>query len=254
MVKVLIVEDSAEDVQLYKKILHSVANAELIFASNAEEALEVVQKYPIDIFFLDVDLPGMNGFQLARKIREIPRYFLSYIIFITGYSENQLDAFKELHCYDFLIKPFQMEEFKLKLRAFIEKVDEKANKTEKSSDKTKMVLFSTSNGDYLINANDILFAETYRNKCFLHTENEVYRLVGMALKEVIDQVEDEYFVRCHKSFAVNLKKVSYIHQVNYRLRQISFINNEKKIDLSNMFYDSILTKYRQLSNGKDEIK
>ena len=254
MVYVLIVEDSFEDVQLYKRILHPIHNAELFFASTAEMALEVLQQYSIDIFFLDVDLPGMDGFQLARKIREIPQYYLTYIIFITGYSENQLDAFKELHCYDFLVKPFQMEEFSVKLLSFIDKVAEKADETEKISNKEKMVLFSTSNGDYLINAKDITFAETYRNKCFLHTETEVYRLVGLSLKEVIEQIADEYFVRCHKSFAVNLRKIAHIQQVNYRLRQISFKNNDKIIDLSNKFYESIIAKYQRVSKGKDEIK
>lgn len=251
MIHVLVVEDSFDDVQVYKKILQTPENVDIIYACSGEEALQLLQKTPVDIFFLDVDLPGMDGFQLAREIRNIPDYYFSYIIFITGYSENQLDAFKELHCYDYLVKPFSIEEFKTKMMTFIENVAIQANDLEKKSDKTKMILFSTSNGDYLVDTDDIVFAETYRNNCFLHTEQGVYRLVGVTLKEVIDQVGEDYFVRCHKSFAVNIKKIAFIRQVNYRLRQISFKCDDKIVDLSNMFYDSIIEKYQKLSANRE---
>jgi len=251
MVRVLIVEDSAEDLAIYKKILNQSDSVIITYAFSGEEALDLIDHNKFDIFFLDIDLPGMDGFELARKIRQNPQYILSYIIFVTGYSENQLDVFKEFHCYDYLVKPFSIDDFQSKLQLFLEQVARETNMKKSADIKTKMVLFSTSNGDCLINANDIIFAETYRNNCLLHTDKDVYRLVGVSLKDVIDQINDEYFIRCHKSFAVNIQKIAFIRQINYRLRQISFENNDKIVDLSNMFYETIMSKYQELSEHRE---
>jgi CheY-like chemotaxis protein len=115
MVNILIVEDSVHDIKRYKEFITPSEHVKLFCASSAEEVMPVIKDNKIDVFFLDVNLPGIDGFEFARKIRQLPGYFLSYIIFITGYSQNQLDVFKEFHCYDYIVKPFIKEEFSLKL-------------------------------------------------------------------------------------------------------------------------------------------
>lgn len=246
MVNILIVEDSITDVQMYKDAIIPIENVKLTFAESGEEALTMIEKVEFSIFFLDVQLPGINGFELARRIRDIPKYTLAFIVFITGYSKNQLDVFKELHCYDYMVKPFSMEVFASKLMDLIYQV----SKLKIESEKIKMVLFSTCNGDYLINPNEILYAETQRNYCYLYTENEVFRLAGVSLKEIINTVDDEFFLRCHKSFAVNIKIIFGIRAVNYRLWQIVFKDNQNIVDLSSKYYNIIVTKYKLLADRK----
>jgi len=51
--------------------------------------------------------------------------------------------------------------------------------------------------------------------------------------------------------AVNIQKIAFIRQINYRLRQISFENNDKIVDLSNMFYETIMSKYQELSEHRE---
>jgi DNA-binding LytR/AlgR family response regulator len=247
MVHILIVEDSIADVQIYKNSISTSQNVNIICVSTGEEALKILDETKIDIFFLDVDLPGIDGFSLARKIRAMPDYALSYIVFITGYSQNQLEVFKELHCYDYIVKPFPLDEFSSKLMTLIDLVIKKEGQQEKTAEKSRMVLFTTEQGEFLINPDEIYYAEIKRNNCYLYTENQIFRIIGISLKEVIDTVNDEYFLRCHKSFAVNVKKIFGIIELNYRLWQITFRDKKETIDLSSKYYQDVFQKYKQLA-------
>lgn len=243
MTNILIVEDTITDVQFYKDAIIPNDKVKLLFAKSGEEALRIIEAVDIDIFFFDVKLPGIDGFQLAKRIREIPKYALTYIVFITGYSENQLEVFKELHCYDYIVKPFCVEEFAAKTVSLINKVSSQ----KKEPKKNKIVFLPTCSGDYLIQADEILFAEIRRNDCYVYLEKEVLRLLGVSLKNLIDNVNDEYFLRCHKSFAVNVNKIYSIKEVNYRLWQISFRDNNEVIDVGSKYYNSVMTKYKLIA-------
>jgi len=244
MINILIVEDSITDAQFYKNSIIPIENVNLLFVKSGEEALEIIERNDvnIDVFFLDVHLPGIDGFGLAKKIREIGKYTLTFIVFITGYSKNQLDVFKELHCYDYIVKPFSIEEFSLKVNTLINTVLTQKKEPEKS----RIIFIPTSDGDYLINPYEIFYAETYRNDCYIHTEKEVIHLLGVSLKNLLETVNNEYFLRCHKSYAVNVKKIFKIKEVNYRLWQISFRDYDKIIYVGQKFYEDIMTKYKQL--------
>lgn len=243
MVNILIVEDSNHDMDLYKKAIIPQADVNLFYSKSAEEALHVMRDNKIDIFFLDIELPGMSGFELAGKIRAVPAYSLTYIVFITGYSQNQLDAFKEFHCYDYIVKPFTAEEFASKLNTLIGQVAVVKKKTER----TKLATISALDGDYLVRSDDICFAESQRNSCTLHMTDKTQHFKGITLKELIQNVNEEYFLRCHKSYAVNVKKIFCIREVNYRLWSVSFHDSDQTIDLSKSFYQGVMEKYKQLS-------
>jgi DNA-binding LytR/AlgR family response regulator len=248
MINVLIVEDSEHDIQLYKNALRPVENARIFYVSSGEEAMELIKKAGIDIFFLDVDLPGMDGFALAKKIRAIPRYALAFIVFITGYSKNQLAVFKELHCYDYIVKPFSMDDLTSKLTALIEQVRSSDNQV----NRTRMILLPAGGGEYLINPEEIFFAEAQRNDCYLHTNNEILCLRSISLKKVIHLVDDEYFVRCHRSFAVSIKKIYEIRPINYRLWKVILRDSTGIVDVSGKYFNEIMNKCGMLADQWDE--
>lgn len=251
MLNLLIVEDSDTDFKLYQTVFNESNHIRLFYAPSGEEALEIISQTHMDMFCLDVQLPGIDGFAVAKAIRETPGYTLTPIVFITGYSRNQLEAFKAFHCYDYIVKPFTLEELKIKLFGLIERLRAQRAEEKQHSSKRRMALFLTDAGEYFIDIQKIDYAESERNNTILHTEEKTFRLTGVSLKEVIETVDSPYFLRCHKSFAVNVSKIYGLRDVNYRLWHILLHNRNDHVDLSKKYYQDIMDC---IKNREDDPK
>ena len=75
-------------------------------AIDKDEALEITSKNNIDIFYVDICLKNSSGLDFAIELRKIPKYEFSFIIFLTTHVEYINQAFKEVHCYDYILKPY----------------------------------------------------------------------------------------------------------------------------------------------------
>ncbi len=173
--------------------------------SSAQEALDILTKTPIDILFLDIDMPGFSGVEFRKKAMEVP-----VCIFITGHAEYAVESF-ELETLDFIVKPLRFERFE---RA-MQRVDQFLEIKEKAS------LFELSIGDdviYIKEGNekskiklfDILYLEALKDYTLLVTEQKkhcIWSNIGSLLK----QDPFQSFTRIHRSFAIQkqfVKKVS----------------------------------------------
>lgn len=242
MINILIVEDSPKEVERYKTLLEKNKNIHVQYVYSAEEALKIIPQNDIDIFILDIELPGINGLELAAKIRDMPTYTLTLIVFITGYIQNQLEAFKQLHCYDYIIKPVSLNEFDKKINKLINQMSIPINKKTRN----KMLLYTELSKDILIPIENIRYAEVLHRHCFLYTDlqEEPFESSNVILKELIEEVDDIYFIQCHRSFAVNVKKIQEVEQINYRLWKITLRNTNKNLYVSKKYYSRIEDKLK----------
>ena len=104
-----------ENIQLLKLVdcIKEVApNNEVVTFHNPLQVLDYVKENPAEVAFLDIEMPGMNGVELAKKLKEINPSI--NIIFVTGYSEYALEAYS-LHASGYLTKPVTAERIKLEL-------------------------------------------------------------------------------------------------------------------------------------------
>ncbi|QAT42109.1 LytR/AlgR family response regulator transcription factor [Aminipila luticellarii] len=237
MIKIMVVEDSEKDALLYKNVLNKIQGVEVYYALSGEEALGIAQREHFDIFVLDIELPGISGLQLAGKLRAMPEYVLTLIMFITGYTQNQLEAFKRFHCYDYIIKPFNSREFRKKIVTLIKNV----NVEKQTKQRIKVILYPDINSEVLIPVDQITYAEVVHRRCFLHTDlqEEPFESNTIILKELIAEVDEPYFLQCNKSYAVNVNKIKTIERVNYRLWKIVLRDSENQLFVSSKFYDAI---------------
>lgn len=242
MIKILVVEDSEQDMLHYKSVLEKIESIEVCYAFSGEEALDIIKQRLIDIFILDIQLPGMNGLELASKIRTLPDYALALIVFITGYEKNQLEAFKQFHCYDYIIKPFGSKEFEKKMISLIKHLSLLKHKITR----VKMLLYPVKNKDILIPIDHIDYAEVLHRCCYLYTDLQEapFESNSIILKELIEEVNDPYFIQCHRSFAINIKKIKEIERLNYRLWSITLQDSTNKLYVSGKFYDLIYEKLK----------
>lgn len=249
MIRILMVEDSSRDKIIYQRALSDLKEVSLLSVESGETALALLQKQQVDLFFLDVDLPGMDGFQLARNLRGISTYELTPIIFITGYVKNPLPAFGEFHCYDFISKPILIQEFASKVRELIEKL-QRQNDAQYSG-RNHLAAFETPLGIRYIPVSEILFAETHRNDAILSLVNGSLPLPGMSLKEVIRSVDDPDFLQCHKSFAVNVRQIMEVRRISYRLSRLILLHTDVELDMSMTYGPQVRARLAQLGASNE---
>ena len=104
--KALVVDDEAPARSELRYLLSEAGGVEVVGeASSAAEALQLIRALPYDVVFLDIDMPGFSGMQLAEALSELDRQ--PAIIFVTAYSEHAVKAF-EVEATDYLVKPVEV--------------------------------------------------------------------------------------------------------------------------------------------------
>jgi DNA-binding response OmpR family regulator len=109
--KILVVEDEMPVAMMMVFLLHR-AGCEVATATNAEQAVRLVQAADFDLITLDIDLPGGNGFEIFARLKKLPSWQNTPVVFVSGrpYEEDQQRA-TELGALDFISKPFDVEDF-----------------------------------------------------------------------------------------------------------------------------------------------
>lgn len=186
-----------------------------VFQSPAK-ALAYLRKNNCDILFLDIEMPGMNGFQLLEQLGEVQ----GEVIFTTAYDRFAVKAFK-VNAIDYLLKPVQEDE----LLAAIDKVEERRNglgdalpALEERMRRMMMdlqgparpharIAFSTVQGLDLVDAADIICCQSESNYTRVHLMGDKRILVSKTLREVEEQLPTDRFLRVHHSYVANLDHV-----------------------------------------------
>ncbi len=209
--KAIIVDDEKHCREVLEHLLGKHCSEVNLLASCAdgEEALHLLKKHSPDILFLDIEMPGMNGFELLEKCTHTD----FEIIFTTAYNEYAIKAIKH-SALDYLLKPIDKDELKLSVkRAHDHKSQQSGDRIntllEKLSIKkpAKRFAASTMEGLIMVNADEILFCESDSAYCKLYFVNGRTLLLSKTLKEVEEALDHDEFCRIHHSYLINLNYV-----------------------------------------------
>ena len=206
-------------------------NINIMEASSKEEAMNIIETNNISAFFLDIKLNDSCGFELASEIREINIHKFTPIVFLTGQYNNRLDAFVNLRCYDYILKPFRVEQ----LRKVFEDVLYFGINSKQESDVLKL---KNKGITYRIVEDEIIFIEYSNKNLIINTLDEKLSFQSYSLMQVMSMVTIR-FIQCHKSFIVNR---DYIKCINNKA-------NEVVLKSSNQFIP-IGRKYKTKLGGK----
>ena len=120
MYSIILVEDDCMQRDILKKMILSTYEFINIYEADSEStALDIIENNDINMFLIDISLKESSGLDLAMKIRNIPKYEFSQIIFLTTHMEYITQAFKQTHCYDYIIKPYNQEDVQAMLNKLI---------------------------------------------------------------------------------------------------------------------------------------
>jgi two-component system LytT family response regulator len=175
-------------------------------AANGEEAVALISSLRPDVVFLDVQMPGCDGFEVVRRLQEKP-----FIVFATAYNEYALKAFEE-NSVDYLLKPVEQKRLDRtldKLRRFVGtsslSVNENIERMLSRLASPMLQRLKVSVGDkiYLIDLPDIVYFESRDKYTYLHTTDREY-MIDETLADLEVKLNGSTFVRIHRSYIVNV--------------------------------------------------
>lgn len=170
-------------------------NVSLCSYNSGQRLLEDCQNEDIqfDAIFLDMEMPGMNGLEIAKALRDMGNRAI--IVFVTAYDQYAVEGY-EYEAFGYLLKP-KLEE---KLPHLVNMLLRKLNNQRSS------FFVKTNHGEVSIEYHKILYCEKVGHYVVVYTESDVFK-TRMSMSDFEKLLRSEQFVRCHKGFLVNFSKV-----------------------------------------------
>lgn len=231
-IRTLLVDDEQHCIDSLLSHLRSYSFIEIVSQANsAEEAMLHFSQKPIDVVFLDIEMAGMDGLELAKEIEK--RYPKTLIIFVTGHAGFALEGY-EAHPVDFLTKPINP----LRLDKAIEKVKEM--KLESKIRRDAKIGLSVAGGIQMILVSDILYIEKKGRKIFVCCSNGEKYNTRETMKRLEEILSPLGFYRSHQSFLVPLHRITAIHPDAFsRSHSINLHGSDLVVPLSRNNYSEL---------------
>ena len=172
---------------------------------NAFEAIEALSSLHVDVMFVDINMPDLNGLDFVRSLQNPPK-----TVFVTAYGEHALEGFR-VDAIDYLLKPIGYSDF---LKSANKVKSWFASQMQENDDKDKAdFLFVKADYKILkINFTDIKYIEAMSEYIRIHLDNEKPVMALLNMKSIEEQLPKGRFMRIHRSYIVNLKKVTIIER------------------------------------------
>lgn len=186
----------------------------LIFSAefdNPLKAMETLRSGDIQLIFLDIQMPKINGLDFLKTLQQPPP-----VIFTTAYPQYALDGF-ELNALDYLVKPISFDRFYkavLKAKEYYEVREKNVNAVPEATD--SYFFIKTDNKLVKLDFADILFVEALQNYVVVHTEKKKY-MTYLTFKSVEDYLPSRQFIKTHKSYIVSASRIDSIEGNDIRI-------------------------------------
>ncbi|ADQ78614.1 two component transcriptional regulator, LytTR family [Paludibacter propionicigenes WB4] len=228
----VIVDDEYLAIKVLEDYVSRTENLQLVRAfKRPEEALVFLQSNPVDLLFLDIQMPELDGFSLLAKLDNPP-----LVIFTTARPDYAVKAY-ELNVLDYLVKPISPGRFQLATQKALDFTNyRRLAETHQQPEVDYLMI----NADHLVNKimhQDIIYIEGLGEYIKFHTHSKVY-ITLMSLKSLQDILPNKLFARIHKSFIVNK---TFVVSFNHQQVQLS---NGKAIPLGRIYKQEFLEEMK----------
>ncbi len=203
LINCLVIDDEEIDRMVMEDFVQSCPGLNLLGSfSNALESIETINTKDIDLVFLDIDMPVINGVDFLKKIENPP-----LCIFVTSHPDYALDAF-ELHAVDYLLKPVKKDRFEMAIERVYEltSIRQKALHYDLNFESDRLTI-KEGNSMNKVLINDIIYLEALTNYTKVVTNARKY-ITLKNLKNFLEELPTDKFIRVHRSFAVAKNKIN----------------------------------------------
>jgi two-component system, LytTR family, response regulator len=210
-IRTLVVDDEPVARARVLSLLRDEADIEVVGeCSTGPQAVSVIEATAPDLVFLDVQMPQMDGFALARTLGDD----MPAVVFVTAYDEYALAAF-EIHALDYLLKPFSAERFRSALGHAREQVSQRRKGSESSKTATlpdrrgtrpNRLMIKSGGRIHFVRMADIDWCEAQGNYVRVHVGAQEH-LVRDTMSHLESELDPQQFVRIHRSTIVNVDRI-----------------------------------------------
>lgn len=193
-------------------------------------ALKYLADNPVDLLFLDINMPAISGIELYKKVSKN-----TMVIFTTAYSEYAVEGFN-LNAIDYLLKPFDFKRF----QQAVEKAREFYNYLQLKEHELPHYLFVRVDYSMVkVHFDEIFYIEGLDNYIKIYFDNGKTLLVRMSMKGISEKLPAEEFIRVHRSFIVPLNKVKSVRN------KIIYLD-KKEIPIGTNYVDEVMQLFKEI--------
>jgi len=217
VIAALIVEDEQLACDELAYLLKEFPDVEVVgTAKNGIQALKLIEDLEPDVVFMDVQMPGLDGLGVIRKLREnnVP---LPYFVLATAYEQYAIEAFR-LEALDYLLKPVERDRLALSIERARRVAAEKASKAQAveaaaparpGSHRTKL-LIRNANRNFIVDANDIVYATIDDGLITVVAAGMEGQSNYRTIEELQSNLDPDTFWRVHRSYLVNINRIKEV--------------------------------------------
>ncbi|MGR0318938.1 LytR/AlgR family response regulator transcription factor [Agromyces sp. ZXT2-3] len=206
MISVLIADDEQPAVDELAYLLGQDPRIGVIHrATSGAEAIRILTREPVDAAFLDIHMPGLSGFDLARALQRFERR--PAFVFVTADEEGALEAF-DLAAVDYLLKPVRTDRLHRSVTRVVESMGQ-SQAADAAPGRPEMIAVTLGGTTRMIRRDDVRYVQAQGDYARLHTDEASY-LVRVPMSDLERQWADAGFVRVHRSYLVALPHVTRV--------------------------------------------
>jgi DNA-binding LytR/AlgR family response regulator len=181
-------------------------------AKNAAEAILLLDQYVIDLMFLDIQMPGLNGLELLGSLRKPP-----LVIMITAFEEHALEGF-ELEVIDYLVKPVPFTRFAKAVQKAYEMHKMQKHMMHSAAPSMEHVFVNANYSLVKVMLDEIMFIEGLKDYVRIYLTSGKMIITRLSLKSVEEKLDSTKFMRIHKSYIVAVGKIDSVQKTQLTIQ------------------------------------
>lgn len=236
--KCLIVDDEENAIDGIRDNLNEMSSFEVADTCfSALEAMEILKEKEIDLMFLDINMPRLNGLEFLELQDNPPLTILT-----TAYSEYALDGFR-LHVVDYLLKPYTFQRFVQATQKAVDIFRSRLLLNNNEGEKASGMYIRQGDTYRRINQEDILYVEAMQNYLKLHCKDQSF-VIHQTMVSLEEILSPDYFFRIHNSYLVNVKHIDSISggRLFINGKELPVSKYRKEAFLNSVVYKNLISK------------
>lgn len=193
-------------------------------ADSPEKGIEMVESLKPDLIFLDINMPGMDGFQLLEELSYIPE-----VIFVTAYDEYAIKAF-EFNALDYLLKPVEPARLVAAVDKLEKELKQRNDRNKEKLQQSDKVFLKDGEKCWFVELNNIRMFESEGNYVRVYFDNNK-PLILKSLNNLLERLDDKVFFRANRKYIINLNWVENI-ETWFNGGLIVYLKNGEKVEIS----------------------